>query len=43
MNTLFKLCALLLAMSLLACSHTLEGIGKDLQEWGKSIEDSSKE
>jgi len=25
-----------------ACSHTFEGIGKDLQEIGKSIEDTGK-
>lgn len=33
---------LLGCLSLVGCSHTFEGIGKDLQEIGKSIEDTGK-
>ena len=33
----------LLLLVLAGCSHTFEGIGKDLQEIGKSIEDTGKD
>lgn len=43
MKQLICIVCVLMSASLLACSNTLEGIGKDMQELGKSIEKSGKE
>ena len=42
MTRLVYMLVVIASTSLMACSHTLEGIGKDMQELGKSIEKSSK-
>ena len=43
MKRMIQFMLLLACLGLGACSHTFEGIGKDLQELGKSIENSSKD
>ncbi len=40
MKKLTLLMMLFAVLSLSACSNTLEGMGKDIQEMGKSIEDA---
>ena len=42
MKTLTLLMMLFAVLSLSACSNTLEGMGKDIQEMGKSIEDAGE-
>jgi len=42
MNKLIFLLLLTGLLQLVACSNTLEGVGKDMQDMGKSIEDSVK-
>ena len=42
MKTIIMGILLLATLGMAGCSHTFEGIGKDLQEIGKSIEDTGK-
>lgn len=43
MKKLFIVLLALGFMSVSACSHTFEGIGKDIEEIGKTMQDGSKE
>lgn len=42
-SPLIALAALLGAMSLAACSHTVEGAGTDIQNAGNAIEETARE
>lgn len=43
MKQLICMLLIMLSVSLTACSNTLEGLGKDMQELGKSIQKSTKD
>ena len=43
MKQLICMLLIMLSASLTACSNTLDGLGKDMQELGKSIQKSIKD